>query len=272
VAAAAPALAPAVDRLELADALFISDLHLALGQPRTLARFTRFLDGPAREHAELLILGDLFEFWAGDDATDDAVGATVAEALATLHAAGVRVFLMHGNRDLLLGEDFARRSGATLLKDPTRARLAGREVLLAHGDVYCTRDVEYQRFRAQVRNPDFQRSFLAKPLAERRAFIGQARAASEAGKQAKSMEIMDVTPEAIDEALRSAALTVLIHGHTHRPATHRFELDGAQAERWVLPDWDFDGPTTRGGYLHAAADGWRRIDLDDLEADQTAPG
>lgn len=262
MAAAAPALAPSVDRLALADALFISDLHLAQSQPRTLARLSRFLAEQARAHAELVILGDLFEFWAGDDAGDDPVGGAVSEALATVSAAGVRVFLMHGNRDLLLGEDFARRTGATLLKDPARAQVAGGEVLLAHGDAYCTLDVDYQRFRAQVRNPDFQRVFLAKPLAERRAFIGQARAASEAGKQAKSMDIMDVTPGAIDDALRGAALSRMIHGHTHRPATHRFELDGAPAERWVLPDWDFDAATARGGYLHTGAAGWRRIDLD----------
>jgi len=263
VVAAAPALAPAVDRLALADALFVSDLHLTEGGPRTLARFRRFLAEQARAHAELVVLGDLFEFWAGDDATDDPVGHAVADALASTSAAGVRVFLMHGNRDLLLGEDFARRAGATLLKDPTCAMIAGGAVLLAHGDVYCTLDLDYQRFRAQVRNPDFQRAFLAKSLAERRAFIGQARVASEAGKQAKSMEIMDVTPAAIDEALRRSGVTRMIHGHTHRPATHRFELDGAAAERWVLPDWDFDGTVARGGYLHAATGGWRRVDLHD---------
>jgi UDP-2,3-diacylglucosamine hydrolase len=258
---APPALAPTVDRLALADPLFISDLHLSATQPRTLARFARFAATEARTHAELVILGDLFEFWAGDDAIDDPVADQVAAALATLSAARVRVFLMHGNRDLLLGNDFARRTGATLLVDPTLARIGSRSVMLAHGDVYCTLDVDYQRFRAQVRNPDFQRAFLAKTLAERRAFVGQARAASEAGKQAKSMEIMDVTPQAIDDALRRAGTPVMIHGHTHRPATHRFTLDGAPAERWVLADWDFDSQPVRGNYLHAAGDDWRCVDL-----------
>jgi UDP-2,3-diacylglucosamine hydrolase len=261
VEAAPPALAPTVDRLTLADPLFISDLHLSEVQPRTLARFERFVAGEARAHAELLILGDLFEFWAGDDATDDAVGNRVADALAGLSACGVRVFLMHGNRDLLLGSAFAARCGAALLADPTLARIGADAVLLAHGDVYCTLDVDYQRFRAQVRNPDFQRAFLAKSLAERRAFIGQARTASEAGKQQKSREIMDVTPQAIDDALRRAGVLRMIHGHTHRPATHRAALDGAMAERWVLPDWDFDGAAARGGYLHAGAGAWQRIDL-----------
>jgi UDP-2,3-diacylglucosamine hydrolase len=257
---APPALAPTVDRLTLADPLFISDLHLSESQPRTLERFERFAANEARAHAELVILGDLFEFWAGDDA-GDAVGVRVAATLAAVFAAGVRVFLMHGNRDLLLGNDFAQRSGGTLLVDPTLAQVSGRTVLLTHGDVYCTLDVPYQRFRAQVRNPDFQRAFLAKTLEERRAFVGQARAASEAGKQQKSMEIMDVTPEAIDDALRRAGVPLMIHGHTHRPATHRTTLDGAAAERWVLPDWDFDAQPVRGGYLQTAGSEWRQVNL-----------
>ena len=133
--AAPPALAATVDRLILADALFISDLHLAAGQPRTLARFERFVADEARAHAELVILGDLFEFWAGDDATDDAVGNRVEATLADLSGSGVKIYLMHGNRDLLLGSDFARRTGATLLADPTLAQIGARTVLLTHGDV-----------------------------------------------------------------------------------------------------------------------------------------
>jgi UDP-2,3-diacylglucosamine hydrolase len=256
-----PALAPTLDRLTLADPLFISDLHLSEAQPRTLARFERFAAEQARAHAELVVLGDLFEFWAGDDATDDPIGNRVETALAGLNAAGVRVYLMHGNRDLLLGRDFAQRAGATLLVDPALADIGGQMVMLAHGDIYCTLDVDYQRFRAQVRNPAFQATFLAKPLAERRAFIGQARAASEAGKQRKALEIMDVTPQAVQDAMRSAGVTRLIHGHTHRPATHGFALDGAPSQRWVLPDWDFDATEVRGGFLHGAAAAWRRVDL-----------
>ncbi|HXF47429.1 MAG TPA: UDP-2,3-diacylglucosamine diphosphatase [Burkholderiaceae bacterium] len=244
-----PALAATVDRVALADPLFISDLHLAATHPRTLARFEEVAATLARTHAEFVILGDLFEYWAGDDATDDEVGNAVAAALRGVAAAGVRVYLMHGNRDLLLGSDFAAAAGATLLADPTRAEIGGAAVLLSHGDVYCTRDVAYQRFRAQARNPDFQRAFLAKPLAERRAFIGQARAKSEQVKQTTAAEIMDVTSEAIADAMRTAGVTRMIHGHTHRPGTHRFELDGRAAERWVLPDWDLDGEAPRGGYL-----------------------
>lgn len=244
-----PALAATVDRVALADPLFISDLHLSATHPRTLARFERLLASEARAHAELVILGDLFEYWAGDDATDDDVGNAAIAALQAAAQAGVRVFVMHGNRDLLLGEAFAAAAGATLLADPTLAAIGGATVLLAHGDVYCTRDVAYQRFRAQARNADFQRAFLAKPLAERRAFIGQVRAKSEEVKQATAAEIMDVTPEAIVDAMRAAGVTRMIHGHTHRPATHRFDLDGRSAERWVLPDWDLDAEPPRGGYL-----------------------
>jgi UDP-2,3-diacylglucosamine hydrolase len=244
-----PALAATVDRVALVDPLFISDLHLAATHPRTLARFERLAATQARTHAELLVLGDLFEYWAGDDATDDEVGSAVIAALRGVAAAGVRVFVMHGNRDLLLGADFAAAAGATLLADPTRAEIGGEVMLLAHGDLYCTRDVAYQRFRAQVRNPDFQRAFLAKPLAERRAFIGQVRVKSEEVKQSTAAEIMDVTPEAIADAMRAAGVTRMIHGHTHRPATHRFDLDGQPAERWVLPDWDLDADVPRGGYL-----------------------
>jgi UDP-2,3-diacylglucosamine hydrolase len=210
-----------------------------------------------------VILGDLFEYWAGDDGIDDATGgghddagpddrAVARRTIAALHdvaARGVAVYLMHGNRDLLLGSAFATAAGATLLADPALADLSGRPVLLVHGDTWCTRDVDYLRFRGLVRDPQWQRDFLARPLAARRAFIGQARAQSEAGKRTKAMAIMDVTPDAVVDALRAAGVTLAIHGHTHRPATHRLSVDGRAAERHVLPDWDYDAPTPRGGYL-----------------------
>jgi UDP-2,3-diacylglucosamine hydrolase len=256
-----PALAPTVDRVTLTDPIFISDLHLNAAQPATLQRFARFIDEVAPGARELVVLGDLFEYWVGDDATDDEVGNRVAQQLRALADRGVRVLLMHGNRDLLLGRDFAQRAGAELLVDPTLASIGNETVLLAHGDAWCTRDEPYMRFRAQVRNPMFQQMFLAKSLAERRAFIGQARAASEAGKQTKAMDIMDVTPEVVADAMRAAGVRLLIHGHTHRPATHRFDLDGAAAERWVLPDWDYDSAAVRGGYLRITAGEWQRVEL-----------
>ncbi len=255
-----PALAPARGEVDLLDPVFISDLHLTALRPRTLERFLQLLaDWPRAGGAELVILGDLFEYWAGDDDlaaeagkigdAGETVGDAVAQALRSMAARGVPVYVMHGNRDLLLGPGFLAAAGATLLADPALGRVAGVPALLAHGDAYCTRDLDYQRFRAQARNPQFQAGFLARPLAERKAMIGEARSASEAGKQAKAMEIMDVTPEAIDAALRAAGTARMIHGHTHRPAHHVFDLDGAPAQRWVLTDWDLDGGVERGGGL-----------------------
>lgn len=241
-------------RVELRDPLFISDLHLAAGAPATLERFLRFCREEAAAHAELAILGDLFEYWIGDDSLDeqaDAVSRQVAAALRALSDRGVRVFVMHGNRDLLLGAGFLRATGAQLLADPAVASIGGRELLLAHGDAWCTQDVEYMRFRATVRQEATQRQFLAGPRAARLAFMGAARSQSEAGKRAKAMQIMDVTPSVVDEALRASRQRLLIHGHTHRPAVHRFALDGKPAERWVLPDWDFDAQPARGGAIGA---------------------
>jgi len=247
-AAPVPALAAQADRVDLSAPVFISDLHLNAAQPATRAAFARFVQEEAPRFAELVILGDLFEYWAGDD-DDDAVGREVAAHLRALAARGPRLFLMHGNRDLLLGRAFCAAAGATLLADPTVATIGTEKVLLAHGDAWCTQDLEYMKFRAQARNAAFQTQFLGQPLAARRAFIGQARAASEAGKAVKSMQIMDVTPAAVEDAMRTAGVARLIHGHTHRPATHRFTLDGADAERWVLPDWDLEAAPPRGGYL-----------------------
>lgn len=248
-----PAAAAHADRVQLAAPVFISDLHLNGAQPATRAAFGRFLREVAPQFSELVILGDLFEYWAGDD-DDDAVGREVAGALRALADDGRRVFVMHGNRDLLLGREFCAAAGATLLADPSVATIGGDAVLLAHGDAWCTQDLEYMRFRAQARQPAVQAQFLAQPLAARRALLDQARAVSKAGKAMKALEIMDVTPAEVEAALRRAGLTRLIHGHTHRPAIHRFVLDGAPAERWVLPDWDFDTLPARGGYL-AVRDG-----------------
>ena len=251
-----PALAATTSRIALADPVFISDLHLSSDSPRTLAAFVAFARTVAAKHAELLILGDLFEYWTGDDDDDDAARA-VTDALAALNSDGRRVFVMHGNRDLLLGANFCAATGATLLADPTLAEVAGHRVLLSHGDAWCTQDVAYQQFRAQVRNPEWQRSFLAQDLQARRDFVGRVRVASESAKQAKDAEIMDVTPAEIDAAFVSHAVERVIHGHTHRPATHRHRVAGVARERWVLPDWDFDrAGAPRGGYLRVESGGF----------------
>jgi len=231
----------------LADPIFISDLHLTAQRPRTIARFLRFLREDAPGHPELVILGDLFEFWIGDDA--GAAAAPIVAALAAATRSGQRLLLMHGNRDPLLGHDFARATGGRLLADPIVVDVTGMPTLLSHGDAWCTLDTDYQRFRALARQPDFQRQFLAKPIAERVAFAQGARMQSEQEKSVKAMDIMDVTPDAVAEALRTAQVQRVIHGHTHRPGAHVLLVDGQLAERWVLPDWDLDEAQPRGGFL-----------------------
>ena len=245
----------------LINPVFISDLHLAIERTLTLQRFFRFMQVDAPRYRELVILGDLFEFWIGDDAAPAA--KPVISGLRQASASGQRVFLMHGNRDPLLGHDFARAAGATLLADPIVAEVAGTATLLSHGDAWCTRDVAYQQFRSMVRDAEFQRSFLAKPLDQRIAIAKSARMLSDTEKSIKAMDIMDVTPDAIDTALRDAGVHRIIHGHTHRPAMHAVDLDGVSAERWVLPDWDLEGAVPRGGYLEFVEGRPRMVFFDD---------
>ena len=242
-----PVLAVAPTAAPLVDPLFISDLHLAAERPRTIARFLRFLAEDAPGHRELVVLGDLFEFWIGDDAA--AAARPIIDGLAAYSAGGRRLLLMHGNRDPLLGHAFAAATGGTLLADPVVVEVAGTRTLLSHGDAWCTLDVAYQRFRSTVRQPAFQRDFLSKSLDERIAFARGLRMQSDSEKSTKAADIMDVTPDAVVAALRAAGVRRIIHGHTHRPASHVVDLGDALAERWVLPDWDLDAAETRGGFL-----------------------
>ena len=216
--------------------LFISDLHLDEARPQIVDLFARFLADEARQADALYILGDLFESWIGDD--DNAPLATrVANALRALRDRGVPIYFLHGNRDFLLGTDYAARAGIELLADPAIVELDGERTLLMHGDTLCTDDIEYQKFRNLVRNPAWQAQFLAKPLAERRAFAAQAREESRKQTAMKAAEIMDVNQAAVESTMHEYGVHRLIHGHTHRPAAHRFELDGRAAERIVLGDW-----------------------------------
>jgi len=216
--------------------LLISDLHLDPQRPRILDLFADLLAGEARRADALYILGDLFDSWIGDD-DDAALAAQVAQATRALRDSGVPIWFMHGNRDFLLGADYAARAGMSLLADPSVVELGGERVLLMHGDTLCTDDTEYLKFRALVRDPRWQAQFLAKPLAERRAFAAQARGESRRHTSAAKPEIMDVNQEAVAAAMRTHGVHKLIHGHTHRPATHHFDLDGRTAERVVLGDW-----------------------------------
>ena len=217
--------------------LFISDLHLCETRPAINEAFFRFLKSEATKAEALYILGDLFEYWIGDDDIEHGLNRQVADALAELSRSGTRLFFMHGNRDFLIGERFASEAGLTLLSDPTHVDLYGMPVLLMHGDTLCTDDVDYQRFRAMVRATEWQRAFLAKPLEERRKDVEEYRRRSEHAKQEKSIEIMDVAPRTIEDTLRKSGASILIHGHTHRPAHHQPEVDRVRRDRWVLPDW-----------------------------------
>lgn len=216
--------------------LFISDLHLDPSRPQIIRLFETFLANEARSADAVYILGDLFESWIGDDDASD-LADRVANSLSRLAETGVPVYFMHGNRDFLLGGDYAKRAGLRLLDDPVVIDLGGERTLLTHGDTLCTDDVDYQKFRALVRDPAWQLRFLAQPIAERRAFAAQARGESRKQTAMKPAEIMDVNTDAVASAMRAHGVRRLIHGHTHRPATHRFELDGASAERIVLGDW-----------------------------------
>jgi UDP-2,3-diacylglucosamine hydrolase len=216
---------------------FVSDVHLAEERPRIVEKFFDFLSGEARTADALYLLGDLFEYWAGDDDLDDPLNHRVAEAFSRLHAAGTPVHFLHGNRDFLVGKAFAKRADAALIADGTIVDLYGTPTLLMHGDTLCTDDLEYQKFRAYARDPVNQARFLAQPLPARHAQLRGFRAESESAKGAKSAEIMDVNRGAVEQVLRRAGYPRLIHGHTHRPARHVHEVDGHTCERWVLADW-----------------------------------
>lgn len=230
--------------------LFISDLHLEPARPDITSQALAFLDTEARAADALYILGDLFEAWVGDDDPEPEKRRVMA-ALRRLADAGLPCYFMHGNRDFLVGEGFAADSGCTLLADPTIVELHGTPVILMHGDTLCTDDHEYQAFRRTVRNPDWQRAMLARPLAERIAIARQLRETSAASMAGKPMDIMDVNQDAVIAAMRAHGVYTLLHGHTHRPAIHRFALDGRDAVRIVLGDW-----YTQGSVLNWDVDGF----------------
>ncbi len=236
--------------------LFVSDLHLCSGRPGINRSFFGFLEREARSADALYILGDLFEYWAGDDDLGDPFNATVIAALSRLAGSGVPAYLMHGNRDFVIGEAFARASGVQLLPDPTLLSLYGQPVLLMHGDTLCTLDREYQAFRREARSDTWIRSLLEKPLAERKAEIEALRRQSEQEKRNKPAEIMDVAPAEVEAALRRHGYPRLIHGHTHRPARHLHMVDGHACERWVLADW-----YRAGSYLACDESGCRAVEL-----------
>jgi len=220
--------------------LFVSDLHLDAAWPDVTTQFIAFLRREARVARALYILGDLFEVWIGDDDPDPAKREVLA-ALRELTASGVPCFVMHGNRDFMLGERFCRDTGCRLLADGTVVELDGERVLLMHGDVLCIDDVSYQRLRRIVRNPLARWIFRHLSLAQRERLAGRLRAGSRMHTTATAPAIMDVNDMAVRDAFRRSRVHTLIHGHTHRPAVHRLDIDGAPVRRIVLGDWHRTG-------------------------------
>lgn len=235
--------------------LFISDLHLDEARPDAAARFERFLGTAASGADALYILGDLFEYWVGDDGLVLDFPKRIAGSLAAA-ASQMPIRFMHGNRDFLVAQRFARETGIGLLDDPTLIDLYGEKAVLLHGDTLCTGDLPYQAFRAQVRNPAWQRATLARPLEERVGMAQRLRNESEAAKGGKPADIMDVSPEAVEKAFEQCGCRLMIHGHTHRPGRHVHSVKGEECVRWVLADW-----YERGAYLEATPRGVRSIDI-----------
>ena len=224
--------------------LFISDLHLDDRRPETTALFKSFLEQEATQADALYILGDLFEFWLGDDVPSKC-SVEVATSLASLADKGVPCYFMHGNRDFLLREDYAASAGLTLLSEEHVLDLYGEQVLLMHGDSLCTDDIPYQQFRSMVRNPAWQQDFLGKTPQERLQIALQARDASAEHKGNVSTDIMDVNRAEVIAAFQRHGVHKLIHGHTHRPATHELDINEQAARRIVLGDWYTQGSVLR---------------------------
>ena len=231
--------------------LFVSDLHLCESRPQIIEAFVHFLEETAIHADALYILGDLFEYWAGDDAIEAGVHQHSITAFKNLSQKGVKLFLIHGNRDFLLSDVFSKSTGVKILPDPSLISCHGNTVLLSHGDALCTDDVAYQQFRSEVRTESWKTKFLSQPLANRIDYIESIRAKSEKEKSIKSMEIMDVNTAAVTQLFQAFQLPpTLIHGHTHRPKRHEHSIDGKTCVRWVLGDW-YD----QGSYLRLDANG-----------------
>ncbi|WP_414718895.1 UDP-2,3-diacylglucosamine diphosphatase [Undibacterium sp.] len=226
-------------------ALFASDIHLRPSLPATTEAFFAFLKQAAQAE-RLYLLGDLFEYWAGDDDIPTPYNRKVVDAIRAVSDAGTAVFWIAGNRDFLVGSMFAAATGATLLEDPSVIDIAGKRIVITHGDAQCTDDTPYMAFRAQVRQPAWQAEFLSMPLAQRKAIIEGLRNDSKMEQKEKTVAIMDVNPAAIAALFSDSGSATMIHGHTHRPALHRYPHG---LRRYVLPDWECESEPSRGGWL-----------------------
>jgi UDP-2,3-diacylglucosamine hydrolase len=235
--------------------LFISDLHVESVNSAVFRSLLSLLDHQARGADALYILGDLFEAWVGDDDINEA-GDQIAGALQALSQQGTRIYLMHGNRDFLLGPDYAARCGGELIQEPLVVDLYGQSVVLLHGDSLCTRDTAYMSYRAQVRDPAWQKTFLQRPLLERHMVAQQIRQQSKDANSHKASDIMDVTHQEVIDLLTKLQVNLMIHGHTHRPGIHTIRLTEPingkhEAVRIVLGSWD-----SKAWMLEFSADGY----------------
>ncbi len=245
-----------------ATTLFISDLHLCGTRPAITGLFLDFLQHRARAADALYILGDLFEYWIGDEAVEQEEFRAIVHGLRELTMCGTPVYVMHGNRDFLMADGFEKAIGCRLLADPTCLDLHGTPTLLMHGDSLCSDDVEYMAFRAQVRDPAWQREFLTKSVAERDQIVRDFREISKNATASKKPEIMDVNQKAVEAIMRKHGVQRLIHGHTHRPMEHIFTLDGQPARRMVLGDW-----YEQGSVLSVDTQGWKLESLPPAHAE-----
>ena len=225
--------------------LFISDLHIDISRPDILAGLFQFLNENKNKCDALYILGDLFEMWIGDDAVSD-LKLEVSNKLSEFSKCGPSLYILHGNRDFLIGNDYAKRCGATILEDHHIVSTGDENLLLLHGDTLCTDDAEYQQFRALVRNRSWQEEFLGKTVEERRSFAQKARNKSRSDTSLKSDSIMDVNQEEVLKLFKKYDISKILHGHTHRPAIHELKVTSKNsstqtAQRIVLGDWDKKG-------------------------------
>jgi UDP-2,3-diacylglucosamine hydrolase len=224
--------------------LFISDLHLEADRPDIGDQFVQFLETDAMEADDLYILGDLFEAWVGDDDPNTHYNK-IKRSIRKVVDKGIPVYFMHGNRDFMIGRQFANETGVVILKDPYPVQMYGQKALLSHGDAMCTDDTQYQRVRVMTRNPDWQASMLAKPLKERLLIAAEARRQSMEQTINMSLDIMDVNQDEVVRVIKEYGVDVLVHGHTHRPDVHTIDLGNRRAKRIVLGDWYMQGSVLR---------------------------
>ncbi len=216
----------------------ISDIHLDPSNTGTYDKFREYLGSIKSDAEQLYILGDLFEYWIGDDGLDLLGHRPAVEVLNELSELGTKIFIMHGNRDFLIGEDFVNRFSGSLIPDPYKIKVKGESILLMHGDSLCTDDIAHQRYREIVLDPDWQREVLKLSVHERRDRARDMRMQSRKGKLDKNEELMDVNLDSVNEAMQEHGVQILIHGHVHRTAVHKLKVNGRDAFRYVLGDWD----------------------------------